>query len=302
MTALTFRVASLCFGLLLAGCSSSMSDLLGGKDDAPTASPAASATPATGQAMQPDLAAADDTEPVAELYNKGLKNLQKGYYKTAAKDFDEVERQHPYSAWATRAILMNAYSQYMRNGYDDAVIAAQRFIALHPGHKDTPYAYYLIAISYYEQIADVKRDQTATEKALSALDEVSTRFPGSPYAADAASKAILARDHLAGKEMEVGRYYLKRNSLLAAVNRFKTVVIKYQTTTQTPEALYRLTEAYYALGVMSEAQTAAAVLGHNYPASQWYRDAYTLLKTGGLEPQENTDSWLSKAWKKVTPG
>jgi outer membrane protein assembly factor BamD len=301
MTALTFRVACLSLGILLSGCSSSMGDLLGGKDDAPIATPA-SASADKGQTLEPDLAAADDAEPVAVLYNKGLKNLQKGYYKTAAKDFDEVERQHPYSAWATRAILMNAYSQYMRNGYDDAVNAAQRFISLHPGHKDAPYAYYLIAISYYEQIADVKRDQTATEKALSALDEVSTRFPGSTYATDAASKAVLARDHLAGKEMEVGRYYLKRNSLLAAVNRFKTVVTKYQTTTQTPEALYRLTEAYYALGVMSEAQTAAAVLGHNYPASQWYKDAYTLLKTGGLQPQENTDSWLSKAWKKVTPG
>jgi outer membrane protein assembly factor BamD len=300
MTALTFRVACLSFGILLSGCSSSMSDLLGG-GDAPTATPAA-AKAGAGQGLQPDLAVADDAEPVAVLYNKGLENLQKGYYKTAAKDFDEVERQHPYSAWATRAILMAAYAQYMRNGYDEAVIASQRFISLHPGHKDAPYAYYLIAISYYEQIADVKRDQSVTEKALSALDEVSTRFPGSPYAADAAAKAVLARDHLAGKEMEVGRYYLKRNSLLAAVNRFKTVVIKYQTTSQTPEALYRLTEAYYALGVMSEAQTAAAVLGHNYPSSQWYKDAYTLLKTGGLQPQENTDSWLSKAWKKVTPG
>lgn len=300
MTALSIRVACLSFGILLSGCSSSMGDLLGGAD-APTATPA-SASVEKGQGMQPDLAVADDTEPVAVLYNKGLKNLQKGYYKTAAKDFDEVERQHPYSAWATRAILMAAYSQYMRNSYDDAINAAQRFISLHPGHKDAPYAYYLIAISYYEQIADVKRDQTATEKALAALDEVGTRFPGNAYAADAAAKAVLARDHLAGKEMEVGRYYLKRRSLLAAVNRFKTVVIKYQTTSQTPEALYRLTEAYYSLGVMSEAQTAAAVLGHNYPSSQWYKDAYNLLKTGGLEPQENTDSWLSKAWKTVTPG
>ncbi|MDP4823568.1 MAG: outer membrane protein assembly factor BamD [Aestuariivirgaceae bacterium] len=300
MTAVSIRVACLSFGILLSGCSSSMGDLLGGSN-APTATPASASADKTS-GLEPDLAAANDTEPVAVLYNKGLKNLQKGYYKTAAKDFDEVERQHPYSAWATRAILMAAYSQYMRNSYDDAINAAQRFISLHPGHKDAAYAYYLVAISYYEQIVDVKRDQSVTEKALAALDEVGTRFPGNAYAADAAAKAVLARDHLAGKEMEVGRYYLKRRSLLAAVNRFKTVVIKYQTTTQTPEALYRLTEAYYSLGVMSEAQTAAAVLGHNYPSSQWYKDAYTLLKTGGLEPQENTDSWLSKAWKKVTPG
>lgn len=301
----SFRlVLACCAGLLLSGCSGSVSNLLNGS---PTSSN--TATPASsdqslphGDGIAPSFDSAEDGEPVSKLYNKGLDNLKNGYYRTAAENFDEVERQHPYSQWATRAILMSAYAQYMRNSYDDAINAAQRFITLHPGHKDAPYAYYLIAISYYEQIVDVKRDQSVTERALEALDEIGTRYPGTAYAQDAAAKAVLARDHLAGKEMEVGRYYLKQNSLLAAINRFKTVVVKYQTTTHTPEALYRLTEAYYALGVTSEAQTAAAVLGHNFPASQWYKDAYDLLQTGGLKPQENTDSWISKAWKTITPG
>ena len=301
----TIRLALVCLmGLALAGCSGSVGNLLNGSPTASsTATPAASSGNLTrGDGIAPSFDGAQDSEPVAQLYNKGLDSLKKGYYRTAAESFDELERQHPYSQWATRAILMSAYAQYMRNSYDDAVLAAQRFITLHPGHKDAPYAYYLIAISYYEQIVDVKRDQSITEKALEALDEIGTRYPGTAYAQDAAAKALLARDHLAGKEMEVGRYYLKQNSLLAAINRFKTVVVKFQTTTHTPEALYRLTEAYYALGVMGEAQTAAAVLGHNYPSSEWYKDAYDLLQTGGLKPQENTESWISKAWKKVTPG
>lgn len=293
-------------GFSLPACSTSMSDLLGGGPDTGTTSSTDSAAGQgefqRGTGLNLGFGQAEEGDDVAKLYNKALADLKKGYYRTAAKGFDEVERQHPYSQWATRAILMAAYSQYMRNGYDDAINAAERFITLHPGHKDTPYAYYLIAISYYEQIMDIKRDQSITEKALNALDEIGTRFPNTPYAQDAANKAVLARDHLAGKEMEVGRYYLKQNALLAAINRFKTVVIKYQTTTHTPEALYRLTEAYYALGIMNEAQTAAAVLGANYPSSDWYKDAYSLLKTGGLQPVENKDSWISKAWKAVTPG
>lgn len=255
----------------------------------------------TGGAVSPDLAAADNTQPVAELYNKGLDYLKDGSYKSAAKSFAEVERQHPYSSWATKAILMQAYAQYQRNSYDDAINAAQRFITLHPGHKDAGYAYYLVALSNYEQIHDIKRDQTETQKALESLEEVSRRFPDTPYARDAAAKAVLARDHLAGKEMEIGRYYLKRGSYLAGINRFKKVVIDYQTTSHTPEALYRLTEGYMALGVKSEAQTAAAVLGHNFPNSQWYRDAYTLVQSDGLAPVENKESWISKAWNSVNP-
>ena len=254
-----------------------------------------------GDALSPGLAAAEEGEPAGELYNKALTKLNDGEYKSAAKGFAEVERKHPYSNWATKALLMQAFAHYQRNSYDDAINAAQRFITLHPGHKDAPYAYYLAAISNYEQINDVRRDQTATVKALEGLEEVSRRFPGTKYARDAEQKAKLARDHLAGKEMEVGRYYLKKGSHLAAINRYKRVVTNYQTSNHTPEALYRLTESYLALGVQSEAQTAAAVLGHNYPNSEWYQDAYALLKTGGLRPSENKSSWISRAWGSVNP-
>jgi outer membrane protein assembly factor BamD len=282
----------------ITGCSSGskMLDDVFGDDSTSTRGASAS-----GDALSPDLASADNGEPVAELYNKGLEAMQDGNYKTAAKSFAEVERQHPYSSWATKAILMQAYSHYQRNAYDDTINAAQRFITLHPGHKDTPYAYYLVALSYYEQINDVKRDQTQTQKALDALTEVTTRYPDSPYARDAEAKAVLARDHLAGKEMEVGRYYLKKGSYLAGINRFKKVVVEYQTTSHTPEALYRLTEGYLALGVKSEAQTAAAVLGHNFPNSEWYQDAYALMQSDGLQPVENKDSWISRAWNSVDP-
>jgi outer membrane protein assembly factor BamD len=264
------------------------------------ASPTVTASAASGE-VPPDLAAADDTEPVANLYNKGLAKLKDGEYKAAAKQFEEVERQHPYSGLATKAILMGAYAQYQRSGYDEAINAAKRFITLHPGHKDVAYAYYIVALSYYERIMDVGRDQSITENALQSLEEVGRRFPGTLYAQDAEAKAVLARDHLAGKEMEVGRYYIKNRAYVAAINRFKTVVAKYQTTSHTPEALYRLTECYYALGVQSEAQTAAAVLGHNYPGSQWYKDAFSLLQTGGIAPEENKQSWISRTMAAVNP-
>lgn len=289
------------FGLLLAvvasvsGCASSgLFDGIWGEDSSAAAA-------ATGDAIAPDLASAKQGEAVAALYNKGLDRLNSGEFKSAAKQFAEVERQFPYSSWATKAILMQSYAFYRRNEYDDAVNASNRFITLHPGHKDAPYAYYLIALSNYERIVDVKRDQTNTQKALEALEEVARRFPDTPYARDAAKKALLARDHLAGKEMEVGRYYLKQGSYLAGVNRFKRVVTEYQTTSHTPEALYRLTEGYMALGVTSEAQTAAAVLGHNFPQSQWYKDAYTLVSSDGLQPVENQGSWISKAFKSINP-
>jgi outer membrane protein assembly factor BamD len=289
-------------GFGLEACSA-LPSLLDDKPSTPvgtTAAPSGVGASKT-EGVSPDLSAADKTEPVADLYNKGLEKLKDGQYKTAAKQFEEVERQHPYSGLASKAILMAAFAEYQRNSYDTAVSAAQRFITLHPGHKDTPYAYYLIALCYYEQIMDVKRDQSVTENALQSLEEVTRRFPDTIYARDADAKAVLARDHLAGKEMEVGRYYLRKKAYVASINRFKTVVQKYQTTSQTPEALYRLTEAYYALGVQSEAQTAAAVLGHNYPNSQWYKDAYSLLQTGGIAPEENKESWISKAVSAVNP-
>jgi outer membrane protein assembly factor BamD len=298
---LRFLAAMMAVGLGLQACSG-LPNLLG--DDPPTTSttaePSGVGTGKSGS-VSPDLTLADKTEPVADLYNKGLDQLKVKHYKTAAKQFEEVERQHPYSGLATKAILMAAFSHYQRNAYADAIAAAERFITLHPGHKDTPYAYYLVALCHYEQIMDVKRDQSTTEKALAGLEEISRRFPGTAYARDAEAKAVLARDLLAGKEMEVGRYYLKKRAYVASINRFRTVIVKYQTTSQAPEALYRLTEAYYALGVQSEAQTAAAVLGHNYPNSQWYKDAYSLLESGGIAPEENRESWISKAVRAVTP-
>ena len=218
--------------------------------------------------------------PVEELYNEAQDLLEEGDARGAGRAFEEVERQHPYSQWATRAQLMSAYAYYEANSYDEAVAAAERFIELHPGHQDVAYAYYLIGISYYEQISDVGRDQKMTEQALAAFDELLRRFPGSEYARDAELKADLARDHLAGKEMSIGRYYLRRGQYVAAINRFNNVVERYQTTTHVPEALHRLTEAYLALGLDQEAQKNAAVLGYNFPSSQWYLDSYALLNGG----------------------
>jgi outer membrane protein assembly factor BamD len=238
---------------------------------------------------------------VAKLYNEGLTKLQAGEWKSATKQFSEVERQYPYSKWATKAILMQAYSNYQSGHPDDAINACNRFITLHPGHKDAPYAYYLIALSNYNRINDIKRDQTATQQALDALEEVERRFPGTPYAADAGKKVLMAQDHLAGKEMEIGRYYYTQGSYLAGINRFKRVVTEYQRTTQTPEALYRLSEGYMALGVVSEARTAAAVLGHNYPNSPWYKDAYTIVASDGKAPVANEKSWISRAFSAMNP-
>jgi outer membrane protein assembly factor BamD len=237
--------------------------------------------------------------PVQDLYNDGLAQLSSENYLEAARAFDEVERQHPYSVWATKAKLMSAFSYYQSNKYDLAILSADRFIELHPGNKDVAYAYYLIGISYYEQITGVGRDQKVTEKALEALNTLIRRFPGTAYARDAVLKVDLARDHLAGKEMEIGRYYLNRNEYIAAINRFRLVVEKYQTTTHTPEALHRLTEAYMSLGITDEAQTAAAVLGYNFPGSEWYQDSFALLDKNYLKPEVDEDSWIVKTWNSV---
>jgi outer membrane protein assembly factor BamD len=222
-----------------------------------------------------------------------------GEFGAAGRGFDEVERQHPYSTWATRAQVMAAFCYYQDNDYDQALIAARRFIELHPGHPDTSYAYYLIAVSYYEQISDVGRDQNTTLLALDALEEVGRRYPGTPYAKDAKLKLDLARDHLAGKEMEIGRFYLKQEQYIAAISRFRRVIEKYQTTSHTPEALHRLAEAYLALGLHQEAQTAAAVLGYNFPKSEWYRDSYALLTAASLRPETDDESWISDAFNSV---
>ncbi len=215
--------------------------------------------------------------PVEDLYNGAMDQLQAQNFQESARLFDEVERQHPYSVWASKAQLMAAFSYYQDNAYDDAINALDRFIQLHPGNRDVAYAFYLKALSYYEQISDVERDQKMTRLALESLDEVVRRFPESSYARDASLKIDLARDHLAGKNMSVGRFYQGRGEYLAAINRFRAVVEKFQTTTHVPEALHRLVECYLALGIIDEAKANAAVLGYNYPGSEWYADSYELL-------------------------
>ncbi len=238
-------------------------------------------------------------QPVETLYNSAMNAMQAGELSDAARLFDEVERQHPYSTWAAKAQVMAAYANYQDNRYDEAINALDRFIQLHPGNTDIAYAHYLRAISYYEQITDVGRDQRATQQALAALQEVVRRFPETRYSRDASLKIDLARDHLAGKHMEIGRYYLDQGEYLAAINRFRLVIKDYQTTSHVAEALHRLVESYLALGVIDEAQSTAAVLGHNYPGSIWYADSYVLLTGIDLRPEENRDSWISRVWKSL---
>lgn len=221
---------------------------------------------------------------VGTLYTAAKKRLDQGRYKEAAALFDEVERQHPYSVWARRAQLMGAFSYYLNRDYTQAIQGAQRFLSVHPGNRDAPYAYYLVALSYYEQISDVSRDQKITSQAQDALGELMRRYPNTRYAADARLKLDLVRDHLAGKEMEIGRFYERRRQWLSATLRFRRVVDQYQTTTHTPEALMRLTETYLALGVRGEAEKAAAVLGANYPGSDWYARAYKLMQEYPAKP------------------
>jgi outer membrane protein assembly factor BamD len=215
---------------------------------------------------------------VEVLYNEGMDLLESGSPAKAAVTFAEVERQHPYSNWAVKAQLMSAYSYYLAKKYDESIETYRVFIQLHPSHERIAYAYYMLGLCYYEQIPTVERDQNVTEESLKAFEEVVRRFPTSPYAKDAGIKIEFIRDHLAGKEMEVGRYYQSHGAYLSAVNRFKNIIQGYQTTSHVPEALHRLVECYLALGIMDQAQASAAVLGHNYPSSSWYADSYALIK------------------------
>jgi outer membrane protein assembly factor BamD len=242
-------------------------------------------------------------EPADKLYNEGLflMNNQRDL-KAATKKFDEVDREHPYSEWARKSLLMSAYASYQAGDYDTCIGSASRYVTLHPGSSDAAYAQYLIAASNYDQIPDISRDQARTEKAMASLEEVIRKYPTSEYAGEAKKKLEGARDQLAGKEMAIGRYYMERRDYTGAINRFKTVVTRYQTTRHVEEALARLTEAYMAIGIVGEAQTAAAVLGHNFPDSRWYKDAYNLVKSGGSEPSENRGSWISKAFRKMGLG
>ncbi len=265
------KIAALAIPLALAACSS--------KDDL-------------------DDLALNETPPEV-LYNEGLALRAQGKLAPASKKFEELDKLYPYSEYAKKSLVNMAYLNFSRGKYTEAITAAKRFLTLYPGNDDAAYALYIIGQSYYRQMPDITRDQATTEKAAAAFNELLQRYPDSEYAPDAETKLRAASDQLAGKEMQVGRYYLNKRNYIAAINRFKVVVLNYQTTRHVEEALFRLTEGYYALGVVNEAQTAAAVLGHNFPDTQWYKDAYSLLNKGGYEPSEDSGSWISKAFNKI---
>jgi len=241
--------------------------------------------------------------PVEVLYNNGVDALNARRFATAGDQFAAVEQNYPYSTWAVNAQLMQAYSLYLQNRYTDALGVIDRFIQLHPAHRDIAYAYYLRALSYYEQIADIQRDQRGTEQAMNALQEVVNRFPDSAYARDARLKIDLCRDHLAGKEMEIGRWYQRQHLYEAAVGRFQRVVDDYQTTNHVPEALHRLTEVYLVLGLREQAKRTAAVLGYNYPGSEWYQDSYAQLLGDGVVPpsatRDGSPGMLTRTWRSI---
>lgn len=241
-----------------------------------------------GNSRQQELAYIE--QPVETIYTQAVGSLNRSLWDVSALQFDEVQRQHPYSPWAQRAMLMSAYARYRSRDFDDAISSAQDYISLHPGGDGAAYAYYLVAVCNFDQIIDVGRDQARSYNALKALDEVIARFPQSDYARDAALKVDMVRDQLAGKEMEIGRYYLNRSEHLAAINRFKRVITDYQTTSHAPEAMHRLVEAYLSIGLTGQAQQTAAVLGHNYPGSDWYADSYALMQGQGVSLPEKPDA------------
>lgn len=239
----------------------------------------------------------EQTEPADVLYNQGLANLNAGRLKEASRKFEAVDRQHPYSEFARKSMVMGAFASYRQGAYEEAIGSAKRYLALYPSTDDAAYAQYIIGLSYFRQIRDVTQDQKDARRTIEAMTEVVQRWPTSEYVDDANAKIRFARDQLAGKEMQIGRYYLERREFIASAKRFRNVVENYSNTRHIEEALARLVETYYAMGLTSEAQTAAAVLGQNYPDSQWYKDSYKLLQSGGLEPRENAGSWISKAGK-----
>ncbi|MCJ7527828.1 MAG: outer membrane protein assembly factor BamD [Methyloceanibacter sp.] len=239
----------------------------------------------------------ETNDPPDVIYRKAEGLATRGKYGDAAKQYEDVDINHPYSQEARRAILMAAYSYYKAGKYDDAISAADRYLTLHPGTQEADLAQNIIGMSYYDRVLDPRRDQTNARKALAAYDTLLQRYPQSRYAAEARNRTRIMRDLLAANEMVIGRYYLRHNNFLAAINRFRSVVTDYQTTEQVEEALMRLTEAYMALGIVNEAQTAAAVLGHNFPDSKWYSHAYGLLGKVGLQPQEHEGSWITETWK-----
>lgn len=264
-------IAGLCMGLAACGGSSASLDAT--------------------QALNPD--------PPAKMFADADSLMSRGKFDDAAQKFEALDREHPYSPEARRAIVMAAYAYYRAGKAPEAIASAERYVALHPGTKEAPLAHHIIASAYFDDIKGPNRDQGATRKALDQLKTLKTRYPDSEYARDADQRIRVAEDNLAASEMEVGRYYLKDKNYVAAINRFKTVVSEYQTTAHVEEALMRLTESYMYLGITNEAQNAAAVLGHNFPDSQWYKDSYVLLQSNGLAPREEGGSWLSKAWQGI---
>ncbi|MDE1992510.1 MAG: outer membrane protein assembly factor BamD [Rhizobiaceae bacterium] len=243
-----------------------------------------------------------ETDPPETLYNQGLANIKAGNMSEAGRKFDAINQQQPFSEWARKALVMSTFVKYRTGAYDDAVQTGNTYLKQYPASEDADYVQYLVGSSYAKQIVDVTQDQRAAQQTIEAMTKLVNTYPTSQYVSDAQAKIRFARDQLAGKEMQIGRYYLERKDYLAAIARFRIVVEQYPTTNQIEEALARLVEAYYAMGIVPEAQTAAAVLGHNYPDSRWYADSYKLLKTGGAEPRENEGSWISKAGKKLLLG
>jgi outer membrane protein assembly factor BamD len=238
--------------------------------------------------------------PADKIYNEGLRRLQTGDNTGAAKRFADVDKLAPSSALGRKSLLLTAYAHFEASQWDDAISASRRFLASNPKGDDAAYAQYIMAVSYFNQIPDTNRDQERTERALLHMQELLERYPNSEYVNDVREKMLVARDQLAAKEMNTGRFYLEKRNYTGAINRFRDVVAKYQTTRHVEEALSRLTEAYMAMGIVNEAQTAAAVLGHNFPDSPWYKDAYALLQSGGLEPREDTGSWISRSFRGFT--
>lgn len=237
--------------------------------------------------------------PAEQIYNDGLARIQKRDFEGAAKKFNSLDREYPYTEWARKGLIMETYAAYEGGLYDETIAAAKRYLQRYPNTSDSAYAQYLMASAYYDQIPDITRDQEASERAILALTDLVERYPNSEYVSDAKKKIQVASDQLAGRELEIGRFYLQKRNYSGAINRFRNVVSRYQTTRHVEEALERLTEAYMAMGIVDEAQTAAAVLGHNFPDSPWYKDAHALLTKGGLEPRENSESWISKAFRGV---
>ncbi|MCO5069852.1 MAG: outer membrane protein assembly factor BamD [Rhizobiaceae bacterium] len=244
----------------------------------------------------------EQTDPPDQLYNEGLANLNAGRLREAERKFSAIDRQHPYSEYARKAMVMSAFTSYRNGDYEEAINAGKRYVQLYPSSEDAAYAQYIVGLSYFRQIRDVTQDQKESRRAIEAMEEVEQRWPDSSYVDDAQAKIRFARDQLAGKEMQVGRYYLERREYIAAIKRFRYVVENYSNTRHVEEALARLTESYYAMGLAQEAQAAAAVLGQNFPDSRWYADSYKLLQSGGLEPRENSGSWLAGVGKLIVGG